>query len=114
MAIYKGTVQKGGEYGRRLGFPSANIPLVDAEESGVFAAVVMVGGEKYNAAVYADRRNRVFEAHLLDFNSDLYGKEIAIELLKKIREDMRFEGEEEAKAMIASDVQKAREYTRMR
>ena len=40
------------------------------KESGVFVAVVMVGGEKYNAAVYADRRNKVFEAHLLDFNSD--------------------------------------------
>lgn len=111
---YKGIVQKGGEYGRRLGFPSANIPLADADVSGIFAARVRVGGAEYGAAVYADQRNKVFEAHLLDFEGDLYEKEIVIELLEKIREDMRFEGEDEAKAMIASDVQKAREYTRMR
>lgn len=106
---YKGIVQKGGEYGRRLGFPTANIPLQDATVSGVFAAKVNVDGNEHRAAVYADQRNKVFEAHLLDFDGDLYGKEIEIELLEKIRDDKRFESEEKARETIATDVAAVRE-----
>ena len=75
---YKGTVQKGGEYGRRLGFPTANVPLDDTDVSGIFAAQVTVDDKKYHAAVYADQRNKVLEVHLLDFEGDLYGKELTI------------------------------------
>ena len=106
---YKGIVQKGGEYGRRLGFPTANIPF-DADVSGIYAAQVSVGKEKYNAAVYADVRNKVLEAHLLRFEGDLYGKELAIELVEKLREDTRFESEEEAKQQIAADIAAAEAY----
>ena len=108
--IYSGIVQRGGEYGRRLGFPTANIPLEDASVSGIFAAAVRVGEETYNAAAYADQRNKVLEAHLLDFEGDLYGKELGIELLGKIREDRRFESEEEAKETIAADIAAVRKY----
>lgn len=110
MNIYKGTVQKGGEYGRRLGFPTANILLEGADVSGIFAARVKVSGAEYGAAVYADQRNKVLEAHLLDFDGDLYGKEIEIELLEKIREDKQFESEDEAREAIAVDVAVARDY----
>jgi riboflavin kinase/FMN adenylyltransferase len=105
---YKGIVQKGGEYGRRLGFPTANIPLGDAEESGIFAAHVEIDGKAHDAVVYADRRNKVFEAHILDFSGDLYGKEIEIELLVKTRDDAHFESEEEARQTIAADIEAAR------
>ena len=109
MTFYKGIVRKGGEYGRRLGFPTANIPF-DAGVSGIFSATVQVGGETYNAAAYADQRNNVLEVHLLDFDGDLYGKELAIELLEKLREDRRFESEDEAKQQIAADIAAAEAY----
>ena len=110
--IYKGIVQKGGEYGRRLGFPTANIPLEDTDVSGIFAAMVTVEGKEYQAAVYADQRNKVLEAHLIDFDGDLYGKELEIKLLEKIREDKRFESEDEAKQVIATDVEAVKAYLR--
>ena len=110
MNTYKGIVQKGGEYGRRLGFPTANIPLEDTDVTGIFAATVRVGKETYNAAVYADQRNKVLEAHLLDFKGDLYGKELEISLLAKIREDKRFESEDEAREMIAADIASVRNH----
>ena len=112
MSLYAGIVQKEGEYGRRLGFPTANIPF-DASVSGIFAARVSVDEQTHEAVVYADMRNKVLEAHLLHFEGDLYGKELEIELLEKLREDKRFESEEEAKRQIAADVQKAREYFTM-
>lgn len=108
--MFKGIVQKGGEYGRRLGFPTANIALEDRTVSGVFAAKVRIGREAYGAAVYADQRNNVFEAHLLDFDGDLYGKEIEIELQEKIREDRRFESEDEARRTIVADIEAVRMY----
>jgi riboflavin kinase/FMN adenylyltransferase len=111
---YKGIVQKGGEFGRRLGFPTANIPLEDTKVSGIFAATVRVEDKEYGAAVYADQRNKVLESHLLDFSGDLYGKEIIVELHEKIRNDRRFESANEAREAIADDVQKAREYHRVR
>jgi len=113
MSKYSGIVQKGSEYGSRLGFPTANIPLDDTEVSGIFAAKVRVEREEYGAVVYADERNKVLESHLLDFSGDLYGKEIEVELLEKLRDDRRFESEEEARQVIAGDVQKAREYHRV-
>lgn len=113
MVKYKGVVQKGSEYGSRLGFPTANIALDDAAVSGIFAAKVRVSGAEYGAAVYADQRNKVLESHILDFSGDLYGKEIEVALLEKLRDDRRFESEEEARRVIADDVQKAREYHRV-
>lgn len=107
---YTGTVHKGGEYGQRLGFPTANILLEDKEVSGIFAATVRVEGKEYSAAVYADQRNKVLESHLLDFSGDLYGKELEVELLEKIRNDRPFESEDEARAAIAGDVAAARAY----
>ena len=107
---YKGIVQKGSEYGSQLGFPTANIALEDREVSGIFAAKVRVGTIEYNAAVYADQRNKVLESHLIDFSGDLYGKEIEVELLEKIREDRRFESEEEAKEVIVTDVKAIGDY----
>ena len=107
---YIGTVQKGGEYGQRLGFPTANIHLEDSEVSGIFAATVRVEGKEYGAAVYADQRNKVLESHLLDFSGDLYGKELEVELLEKIRDDKCFESEDEARGAIAGDVAAAQTY----
>ena len=113
MAVYRGVVQKGGGYGRKLGFPTANIPLADNSISGIYAAKVRFGGGEYNAAVYADARRKLLEAHVLHFSDDLYGVEIEIELLKKMREDKEFADETEAKATIAADVQSVEEYHRM-
>ena len=111
---YSGVVEKGNGAGQTLGFPTANIPLENASLSGIYAARVTVSGATYEAAVYADARRKLFEAHLLDFDGDLYGKEIAIELLEKVRDDKEFADEAEARATIANDVQKVRAYLRMR
>ena len=106
---FRGIVQKGSEEGRKLGFPTVNIPF-DGALSGTFAGRVRFDEKDYSAAVYADARRKILEAHILDIHLDLYGKEIEIELLEKIRDDKVFADETEAKATIATDVQKVREY----
>ncbi len=107
---YRGIVQKGRTYGQALGFPTVNISMSGEPVSGIYASRVRVDEAEYPAAAYADSPRNVLEAHLLDFSGDLYGKEIEIELLKKIRDDEQFPDEASLKAAIAADVAKVREY----
>ena len=110
---YTGIVQKGKGYGAKLGFPTANIPCESPIIPGVYAARVEVEGGMHDAAVYADTKHALIEAHLLDFAGDLYDKSITIELLKKMRDDKVFADENEARDYIAKDVETVKEYFRV-
>lgn len=109
---FAGIIQHGSGTGKKIGFPTLNIPLDDESVSGIYAAVVIIKGSPYHAAAYADTRRKLLEAHLLDFEDDLYGLEASIELKKKIREDKRFDDETELKNAIAADVRAIEEYFR--
>lgn len=107
---YSGIVQKGSQRAVALGFPTVNIPLTDDAVSGIYAARVKAGEEEYDAVAYADRKGKKLEAHIFDFSADLYGWNIRITLLHKIRDEKQFSGEEQARKTITKDVEKARAY----
>lgn len=109
---FSGVVQKGSGTGESLGFPTANIPLTDETLSGIYAARAFFGGGEYFAAVYADTKRKLLEAHILNFNDDLYGMEIEIELVKKMRDDRQFIDEADAKKAIALDIEAIEAYLR--
>lgn len=107
---YTGVVQKGARRGTSFGFPTANISF-SGPESGIYAAKVLLDGTEYHAAVYADQSRKLLEAHLGKFpGGDLYGKEVEIELLKKIRESKKFEDDASLREAIAQDIQAVRSY----
>ena len=108
--VYIGIVQKGTKRAASLGFPTVNIPLLDGDVSGVYAARVTVSGEEYFAAAFADQKRKVLEAHVLDFSGELYGKEITIELCKKIRDNMEFPDDTTLRAAIEGDIVIVRAY----
>ena len=120
MRSYKGVVEEGTKRASKLGFPTINISLQGAEESGVYAARVLATGGQYIAAAFADPERKLLEAHILDFpaeggsswggSGDLYSKKITIELHEKIRESMAFEDDDALRAAIADDIEKVREY----
>jgi FAD synthase len=117
---YKGVVQKGEERGATLGFPTINIPLDEEHVGGIFVAMVFIDDKEYLAAAYVNNSRHILEAHLLDFpaqggsasgrSDDLYGKQVEIELLEKIRDDKKFPDEASLKQAIAEDIAKVREY----
>lgn len=111
--IFSGIVQKSSGEGARLGFPTANIPLSDASLSGIYAAEVIVEGVVRYGAVYADQRRGLLEAHILDFVGNLYGQEIEVRILKKIREDVVFSSEEDLKRAIVQDVADTRAFFKL-
>jgi len=108
---YSGIVEKGSGYAGRLGFPTVNIPLPD-DMSGIFAARVTIkeGDTPYMAAVFADPKRKILEAHILDFNDNLIGENIMIELFEELRETEMFDDEERLRATIVRDVAATRTY----
>jgi riboflavin kinase/FMN adenylyltransferase len=110
-----GKVIGGFKRGTGLGFPTANIALAPgtALAHGIYAVRVHAGGQVYSAAAYLGTRPTfddgvpMLEVFLFDFDGDLYGQEIAVELIAYIRADMKFDSVDALKAQIARDCAEA-------
>ena len=97
----KGTVIKGDQRGRTIGFPTANLAVWDEllfPGDGVYATHVFLGDERFAAATNVGVRptvnghQRLVEAHLLDFDGNLYGQSIRLEFDSYIRPEQKFSG----------------------
>ena len=108
-----GKVQRGSSRGKILGFPTANIhpKNVVIPPIGVYAVHVIIGNKKYNGMANVGRRpsfyrsgsNFIVEAHIFDFQKKLYGKEIIIQFVKRIRSERAFGSKEKLIAQLKRD-----------
>ena len=110
----RGTVTKGRQLGRRLGFPTANLEVADdlPLADGVYAARVEVGGRRYRALANLGTNptlgtggRRLLEIHLMGFEGgeSLYGREITVEMGCRLREERRFATLEELRRQMEAD-----------
>lgn len=107
----KGVVQNGKKEAGSVGFPTANVSFVQPDlVAGTYAGVVTVDGEEYQAAVYADQRRQVLEAHLLNFSESLYGKRVTVTLLEHIVESKRFRSRQDQKSFIEWAIKEVEKY----
>ncbi|MBV8256365.1 MAG: riboflavin biosynthesis protein RibF, partial [Actinobacteria bacterium] len=112
-AEVEGIVVRGDGRGRELGFPTANLDTPDGllvPADGVYAGHVL--GHRAAISIgtnptYGGVEQRV-EAHLLDFDGDLYGQRLVVELWELLRGQVRFSSQEELVDAIAADVEHAR------
>jgi len=112
-----GTVVKGNRRGRLLGYPTANInPHHEAiPPSGVYAVYAEFAGKRYKGILNIGRRptfsgngaEPTIEAHIFGFNKNIYGKDIEVIFIKRLREEKRFRGKEELVKQIRIDEQRA-------
>ena len=113
-----GVVVPGDQRGGTLGYPTANLavdPSVLVPGYGIYAGSAhAVGEHSHRAAIsiglnphYGGEERRI-EPHLLDFEGDLYGKRLIIELWERLRDEQVFESEQELIAQIARDVEATR------
>ena len=96
-----GRVEQGRQEGRDMGFRTANVyisPQLRTLGEGVFAAYATVDGKRYKAAVsvgvsptFADETHAFCEAHLLDFDADIYGDVISLDFIEWLRPMMKFD-----------------------
>lgn len=103
--------------GRRLGFPTANLAVhpLKVLPPGVFAVEAEGAFGRYKGVANVGTRptlgeERRLEVHLLGFAGELYGEEVRVRFLKRLREERRFPSLEALRAQIAEDVAEARAY----
>jgi riboflavin kinase / FMN adenylyltransferase len=107
-----GIVEHGDHRGRLLGFPTANLGGVREllPPHGVYAVRADGHDGVMNVGIRptVDGRSLRIEVHLFDFDGDLYGKRMLVELVAHLREEKKFEGLDALKAQIAEDARHAR------
>jgi riboflavin kinase/FMN adenylyltransferase len=120
---FSGTVVHGDGYGRRLGFPTANIDrrhwsrLAKKPRLGVYAGLVTVEhtGHTRQAAIVVgplDRRGLPkLEAHILDFQGSVYGKKLTFQLVRYLRSFKKYHTEQELVEAISQDIKQVKNLT---
>lgn len=115
-----GKVVHGDGRGRKINIPTANIDY-PAEKvipaNGVYAAWAWVNGERIPAATNIgvnptftpDKQTPNLEAHLLDFNRDLYDQEVKVEFVQRLRDELKFSSVDALLEQIRSDIQQTRD-----
>jgi riboflavin kinase/FMN adenylyltransferase len=109
-----GVVVHGDHRGRELGYPTANIPLAGPTAAlpfGIYAGRVFGRPAAVSVGVrptFGDGLAPILEAYVLDFDGDLYGQELTVELLEFLRPELRFDSLEELVEQIAADVDQVR------
>lgn len=108
-----GRVEHGKALGRRLGFPTANIrsPLL-LPKNGVYETRVDIDGVRYAAMSDVGNRptvegqgERRIETYILNFDGDLYGKEISVAFVRRLRDEIAFESEQALLAQLKKDAE---------
>lgn len=112
-----GKVIHGEKKGRELGFPTANISVEDRHKLipaiGIYAVKAEAEGNTYNAMLYIGFRPTLngkyqsIEVNIFDFDKDIYGKQITVHFIDRIRDDMKFDKLDELKKQLSADKQKA-------
>lgn len=113
-----GTVVRGDQIGRKLGFPTANLSAHNEQfpPNGVYAVDAVLDGERLKGIVNIGVRPtiahatgvRLLELHIFDFDRDIYGQDIEVFFRAFIRPEQKFSGLDELKGQIAKDVEQAR------
>jgi len=111
------TVVPGEDRGAAIGFPTANLeamPGLAVPGRGVYAVLAVVAGEAFPAVANVGVRPtfggdevEMIEVHLLDHSQDLYGLEISVDFIERIRDEMAFSSVDDLVAQIGLDVETA-------
>lgn len=114
-----GSVTHGEHIGTRLGYPTANLVPVEAHQlipaPGVYAVSVELGGSVYGGMMNIGHRptfdgsHTTLEVHILHWSDDLYGRNVTIHFVERLRSEQRFESEEALKQQLMHDAAQVEE-----
>jgi riboflavin kinase/FMN adenylyltransferase len=113
----QGKVVVGDKRGAELGFPTANLetePEQALPADGVYTSRAFIDDRAYPAMTNIGRHptfggnKRLVEVYLLDYRGDLYGQELNVEIIERLRDEIKFDSPEELKKQIAQDVKRGK------
>ena len=115
----RGPVIRGDGRGKQIGVPTANIdypPEKIVPAKGIYAGWAILNGERHRAAISIgvnptftpEKQTLSVEAYLLDFDADIYGKELNIEFVARLRDELKFDSVDALVEQIWMDVEEAR------
>jgi riboflavin kinase/FMN adenylyltransferase len=111
--MVKGKVIAGTGLGRKIGYPTANLKIEKGwaiPRDGVYATLTHINGNVLNSMTSIgmrptfDGKNRTVETYVVDYEGDLYGKEVAIDIVDYLREEKKFANADELKTQISLDI----------
>ena len=116
--MYKiwGKVKIGNQRGKKLGFPTANINLQKKIPEGIYISKTKIKNEIYHSLTFIGRAitfsetKLQAETYMLSFNENLYNTWVSIDLLKKLRENKKFDSAEDLIKQMEKDKKDAQEY----
>ena len=113
-----GTVVKGRQLGRTIGYPTANVQVDDPIKlipvNGVYAVEVLYKGQKLGGAMNIGTRptvagtHRTLEVFIFDFTQDVYGEHLTVRFIAYLRPELKFDGLPALVAQMDLDVEKAK------
>jgi riboflavin kinase / FMN adenylyltransferase len=110
-----GLVVKGDQLGRRIGWPTANLAIVDPYKlvpgSGVYAVRVQLRNESYpgmlnigvRPTVQHEKQETTVEVHIIGLDRDIYGELVSLRFVQRMRNEQRFAGVDELRVQLAQD-----------
>ena len=121
---FRGTVVKGNKIGNQIGYPTANIKIDNKwkllPNDGVYAVCVNIGSKEYKGMMnigfnptFASQKKSI-EVHILDFNLNIYGKDLKVSVVKKLRNEKKFSSVEELKKVLQVDENKVRQLLKIK
>lgn len=116
-----GRVIHGLGNGKKIGMPTANLDIKDIHEDitfGVYACKVLIDDTYYLGVCNIGNRptidsNKTVEVTILDFNEDIYDKDIEIDLIEKLRDIKKFDNLNDVKKQVDKDIIKTREIVKL-
>lgn len=117
--MLRGVVVHGDHRGRELGFPTANLEVPNNKlipANGIYAVRVRLGDEWYNGAAsigvrptFGNDGRRLVEIYLMDFSRWIYGEELQVYFIQRLRDELKFDSIQDLLTQMSSDVMNARE-----
>ncbi|MDR0685898.1 MAG: riboflavin biosynthesis protein RibF [Dysgonamonadaceae bacterium] len=112
--VLEGEVIDGNKLGRTIGFPTANLRILDGDKlipgTGIYFTKVHLGDETFSGMAYigsrptvSDRGEQRVEVHILGFDREIYGEVLRVEFVRFIRDDRTFGSLEELKVQLEDD-----------
>src|SRR4029077_8930328 len=115
-----GTVKKGEQLGRQLGFPTANLSAHSEQfpPNGVYVTRARLGGMDYGGVanlgyrptVASGQPERELELHLFDLEREIYGEDIEVRFVRFLRPEKKFANQDELRTQISRDADEARRF----